>query len=141
VASRWARDWSARDERMLMSIGQQVAQAIINSQQFAQAQSKAQDWESNYHTLQQANNELARRAEALERQIQELQRIEQQIWTALAASQAARRRFERGLTVADTLDGGQQPSGPLWRKTASSSIDKQLAATLRKVLASMKKEK
>jgi transcriptional regulator with GAF, ATPase, and Fis domain len=141
VACRWARDWSARDERMLMSIGQQVAHAIINSQQFAQAQSKAQDWESNYHNLQQANNELARRAEALERQIQELQRIEQQIWTALAASQAARRRFERGLTVTDTLDGGQQSSSLPWRKTASSSIDKQLAATLRKVLASMKKEK
>lgn len=140
VANHRPYEWSSRDERMLMSIGQQVAQATINSQQFAQAQSKAQSWESNYNALQQANRQLARRAEALENQIQELQRIEQQIWTALAASQAARRRVHQGLTITDTLGSPRQPN-QLRRKGMTTQVDKKLAATLRKVLESMKKEK
>lgn len=140
VANHSPYEWSSRDERMLMSIGQQVAQATINSQQFAQAQSTAQSWESNYNALQQANRQLARRAEALENQIQELQRIEQQIWTALAASQASRRRVHQGLTITDTLANSRQPN-QVQRKGMTTQVDKKLAATLRKVLESMKKEK
>lgn len=82
--------WLARDERMLASIGRQLAQAVANSQQFAEVQTKAQTWEANYSSLQQANAQLAHRAELLERQVQDLRQIEKKIWVMLAASNEAR---------------------------------------------------
>jgi hypothetical protein len=100
---------------MLGSISGQVAQAIANSQRFTEVQEKAENWESSYSTLQKANAELTRRAEALERQIQDLHQAEQQIWTALAASQKAARH-----------------SGP--------EGDEQLANTLKRILAAMSKQ-
>jgi len=107
--------WSSRDRRMLSSISSQVAQAIANSQKFTEVQEKAESWESSYSTLQRANAELTKRAEALERQIQDLHQAEQQIWTALAASQQAARH-----------------SGP--------ESDEQLANTLKRILAAMTKQ-
>jgi GAF domain-containing protein len=112
--------WSSRDRRMLVSIGQQVGRAIANSKMFAEVQEKAQSWEASYSALQKANAELTKRAETLERQIQELHQAEQQIWVALAASQRARR---------------QTPAG------TSPEEDEQLAATLRRILAAMSKQK
>jgi GAF domain-containing protein len=106
--------WSSRDRRMLSSISGQVAQAIANSQRFTEVQEKAENWESSYSKLQQANAELTRRAEVLERQIQDLHHAEQQIWTALAASQQAARANPQG--------------------------DEQLANTLRRILDAMNKQ-
>ncbi|MBI1880682.1 MAG: GAF domain-containing protein [Chloroflexi bacterium] len=54
VANHHERIWSTRDQRMLLSIGRQVAQAISNSQRFIEAKEKAQTWEANHSTLQQA---------------------------------------------------------------------------------------
>jgi GAF domain-containing protein len=68
VANRHDWVWSSRDKRMLVSIGRQVAYAVANSQMFNEAQAKAQSWEANYSHLQQANAELTKRAETLERQ-------------------------------------------------------------------------
>jgi GAF domain-containing protein len=118
VANRHDWVWSSRDKRMLMSIGRQVAQAIENSQKFTEVQEKAQNWETGYSALQQTNAELTKRAEALERQIQDLHQAEQQIWMALAASQRAAHQ---------TSDGSQG--------------DEELAATLKRILAAMSKQR
>jgi signal transduction protein with GAF and PtsI domain len=91
VANRRNREWSERDRRMLVSIGQRVEQAIVNSQKFTAATEKASTLEHEYRTLQQDNIELTRKAAALEQQLQSLHQSEQQIWRALAASQHARR--------------------------------------------------
>lgn len=109
--------WSSRDKRMLVSIGRQVALAVDNAQQFTEAQEKAQTWETSYSALQEANAELTKRAEVLERQIQDLHHAEQQIWIALAASQRAARH----------------PSDP--------SEDEQLVATLKRILAAMNRQR
>lgn len=101
AAKNHQQAWSARDERMLASIGRQVAQAIANSQQFAEVQTKAQTWEANYSSLQQANAQLARRAELLERQVQDLRQIEKQIWVMLAASNEARRTLGKTSNIYD----------------------------------------
>jgi GAF domain-containing protein len=119
VANRHDWVWSSRDKRMLMSIGRQVAQAIENSQKFTEVQEKAQNWETGYSTLQQTNAELTKRAEALERQIQDLHQAEQQIWMALAASQKAAHHTSEG----------------------SSQGDEQLAATLKRILAAMNEQR
>lgn len=89
VGSHYQREWSSRDQRMLLSIGQKVAQAIANSQMFSEAERKAQAWEASYSAMQQTNAQLTARANALAREVQDLRRIEQQIWIALAASQKA----------------------------------------------------
>lgn len=107
--------WSSRDRRMLSSISDQVAQAIANSKKFTEVQQKAENWETSYSTLQKANAELTRRAEALERQIQDLHHAEQQIWTALAASQQAARH-------------------------SNAEGDEQLENTLKRILAAMNKQ-
>jgi predicted nucleic acid-binding Zn-ribbon protein len=80
---------------------------------FNEAQAKAQSWEANYSHLQQANAELTKRAETLERQIQDLHQAEQQIWVALAASQ----------------------------KAAHGSTDEELTFTLKRILAAMGKQR
>ena len=56
---------------------------------FSEAERKVQVWETNYSAVQQENAQLAARATALTREVQDLRRIEQQIWIALAASQKA----------------------------------------------------
>ena len=89
VASHFQREWSSRDQRMLLSIGQKVGQAIANSQMFSEAEQKAQALEASYSDMQRMNAQLTTRANALAREVQELRRIEQQIWIALAASQRA----------------------------------------------------
>ncbi len=119
VGSLQDRAWSPRDERMLVSISEQVAQAISNSQSFARVQQQAQKLEDSYLTLQQANQQLARRAENLEREVQELRQAEQQIWIALAASQEARLR--------PSLNSG-------------GSQENEIVALLRRVLNSFSKE-
>jgi GAF domain-containing protein len=116
IANRHDWVWSSRDKRMLVSIGRQVAYAVANSQMFTEAQAKAQNWEDNYSNLQRANTELIRRAETLERQIQDLHQAEQQIWVALAASQRAARHA--------TGDEGEE-----------------LAITLKRILAAMGKQR
>jgi signal transduction protein with GAF and PtsI domain len=117
VANHHERTWSTRDQRMLISISRQVAQAIGNSQRFIEVKEKAQTWEANHSALQQANRQLAQRTKILEQQIQELGRVEQQIWIALAASNEARRK-----------------SG---RRTIDTSADEQLVATLKRVLTTI----
>ena len=107
---------------MLVSIGQQVGQAIANSQLFSEVKEKAQNWEASYTALREANAQLTRRAETLERQIQELHHAEQQIWVALAASQRARR------------------SSPV-KQTSNAEGDEQLVATLKRILAAMNKQR
>lgn len=104
------REWSSRDERMLVSVGQKIAQAISNSQMFSEATEKAETLENNYRALQQTNAQL-------EQQVQKLRKAEQQIWTALAASQQARRR------------SGRNASDPY--------ADEQLITTLQRVLNTM----
>jgi transcriptional regulator with GAF, ATPase, and Fis domain len=99
VGSHFQREWSSRDQRMLLSIGQKVAQAITNSQMFSEAERKAQEWEANYSHMQQTNAQLTARANALAREVQELRRIEQQIWIALAASQKASKSQGEGLEL------------------------------------------
>jgi GAF domain-containing protein len=89
VASHYQREWSSRDQRMLLSIGQKVGQAIANSQMFSQAEQKAQALEASYSDMQRMNAQLTARANALASEVQELRRIEQQIWIALAASHKA----------------------------------------------------
>jgi GAF domain-containing protein len=113
VASRRSRTWSLRDKRMLVSISQQVTQAIANSRMFAAVKEKSQTWEASYSALQQANSELVQRAGALERQLLELRRAEQQLWKALAASQESR------------------------RASSDASANEQLAITLKKILATI----
>jgi GAF domain-containing protein len=104
--------WSSRDRRMLTSISEQVAQAIANSQRFTEAQEKAQDWEKSYQALQKTNSQLTRHTQALEQEIQERHKVEQLIWTALAASQKARHE-------------------------SPNQADEQLAETLKKILTMM----
>ncbi len=91
VANRRNREWSERDRRMLVSIGQRVEQAIVNSQKFTAATEKASTLEHQYQALQQSNTDLVHKAAALEQQLQTLRQAEQQLWVALAASQHARR--------------------------------------------------
>lgn len=119
IGSQQDRTWSQRDERMLVSISEQVAQAISNSQSFARVQQQAQKLEDGYLTLQQANQQLSRRAETLEREVQELRQAEQQIWIALAASQEARLRPSRN---------------------SGSNQENELVTLLRRVLNSFSKE-
>lgn len=90
VGDRSARQWSSRDERMLISIGRQVALAVANAQTFNETQKKAATWEAKFSTIQESNAQLSQRAEILEQQLHSLRRVEQQIWIALAASQQAR---------------------------------------------------
>jgi GAF domain-containing protein len=115
IANRRDWVWSSRDKRMLVSISRQVAQAIENSQKYTEAQEQAQNLEENYSALQNANAELAKRAEVLERQIQDLHQAEQQIWMALAASQQAAR-------------------------TADPQDNEQLTATLKRILNAMSRQ-
>jgi GAF domain-containing protein len=122
VANRHDWIWSSRDRRMLVSIGQQVGRAIANSQMFSEVKEKAQNWEASYTALQKANAQLTKRAETLERQIQELHHAEQQIWVALAASQRARR------------------NSPV-KKASGPEGDEQLVATLKRILAAMNKQR
>ena len=89
VASQHDREWSSRDQRMLVSIGQKVGQAVANSQKFSEAEGKVQAWETNYSAMQRENAQLTAQSTALTREVQDLRRIEQQIWIALAASQKA----------------------------------------------------
>jgi cob(I)alamin adenosyltransferase len=84
---------------MLVSISQKVGQAVFNSQMFSAVKAKAQAWEANYGALQQANAQLTVRANTLEKQVQELRRVEQQIWIALAASSKARCRAQDKMSV------------------------------------------
>jgi signal transduction protein with GAF and PtsI domain len=93
IGTRRTEAWTPRDERMLLSIGRQVAQAIANSQLFSDATEKAQSWETNYAHLQKTNEDLSNRNEALEQHIRELHQAQRQIWTALAASNEARRQL------------------------------------------------
>lgn len=120
IGQRSPRAWSERDERMLVSIGRQVAQAVVNSQMFAEAQQKAATWEARYSAIQQNNLQLVQRAETLEKQVQTLRQAEQQIWTALAASSQARRPRGRD-------------------KTSVSRVDDQLVTALRKALDNLVK--
>lgn len=91
VGDRSTRQWSPRDQRLLLLISRQVAQAVGNSQSFSEAQKKAATWEAKYSAIQESHLQLTQRTEILEQQIQSLRRVEQQIWLALAASQKARR--------------------------------------------------
>jgi len=91
--NRRTEAWSPRDEGMLLSIGRQVAQAVANSQLFSDTAEKAQSWETNYAQLQKTNGDLSNRNEALEQHIRELHQAQRQIWTALAASNEARRQL------------------------------------------------
>jgi transcriptional regulator with GAF, ATPase, and Fis domain len=118
VGDRSSRQWSTRDERMLMLITRQVAQAVANAQIFTEAQKKAAIWEAKYNTIQESNAQLAQRAEILEQQVDTLRRVEQQIWIALAASQQARRNRWPGHT---------------------SETDEQLVAVLKKALETLSK--
>ena len=111
VGNRHDRDWTGRDKRMLISIGQQLSQAITNSQTFDEAKQKAQTFEADYTSLQQANTQLMKRATTLEKQIQGLRQVEQQIWSILAASRKASNKSD--------------PDG------------EQLMTTLKKVLAAL----
>ncbi len=117
VANRRDWVWSSRDRRMLASISSQVAQAIANSQKFTEVQNKAQNWETSYSALKAANAELTKRAEALEKQIQDLHHAEQQIWTALAASKRAARQTQ-----------------------GAEDDEQQLANTLKRILEAMSKQ-
>ncbi len=119
VGDRSSRQWSTRDERMLILISRQVAQAVANAQIFTQAQKKAAIWEAKYSTIQESNAQLAQQAELLEQQVQTLRRVEQQIWIALAASQQARRNRGPGHTL---------------------ETDEQLVAVLKKALETLSKE-
>jgi signal transduction protein with GAF and PtsI domain len=91
VGDRTTRQFSARDERMLMSISRQVAQAVGAAQTFTETQKRAATWEAKYSAIQEGNAQLAQRAELLEHQVHALRQVEQQIWIALAASQHAKR--------------------------------------------------
>ena len=118
VASHHNRDWSSRDQRMLLSISQKVGQAIANSKKFSEVEEQAQAWETNNVALQQANAQLTARANSLEKQVEELRRVEQQIWIALAASSKARYRTQD--------ENGQY---------------EDLVTTLKKALATMNKKR
>jgi signal transduction protein with GAF and PtsI domain len=109
VANHHDWTWSSRDRRMLTSISEQVAQAIANSQRFTEAQEKAQNWENSYQALQKTNAQLTKRTKVLEQEVEQLHKVEQLIWTALAASQKARRE-------------------------SPGQADEQLAETLKKIL-------
>jgi GAF domain-containing protein len=121
VGERSPREWSTRDQRLLMLISRQVAQAVANSQIFTEAQKKAATWEAKYSTIQESNAQLAQRSEILEQQIQSLRRVEQQIWLALAASQQARRNRGQG-------------------HTSALERDDQLVAILKKALETLSKD-
>jgi len=121
VGERSSRQWSTRDQRLLMLISRQVAQAVANSQIFTEAQKKAATWEAKYSTIQESNAQLTQRTEILEQQIQTLRRVEQQIWLALAASQQARRNRGQG-------------------HTSALERDDQLVAILKKALETLSKD-
>jgi len=93
IGTERAETWSPRDERMLISISRQVAQAIANSQLFSDAAQKAQSWEAGYSALQEANKDLQNRNLVLEQHVRELHQAQRQIWIALAASSEARRQL------------------------------------------------
>ncbi|HXW00219.1 MAG TPA: GAF domain-containing protein, partial [Anaerolineae bacterium] len=118
VGDRSLRQWSMQDQRLLMLICRQVAQAVANAQIFTEAQKKAAIWEAKYNTIQESNAQLAQQAEILEQQVQALRRVEQQIWLALAASQHARRN---------------------WGHDHPSERDDQLVAILKKALETLSK--
>ncbi len=101
VGSKTERAWSPRDERMFISIGRQVAQAIANSQMFSKSQQQANNLEANFTSLQMANRQLAERATELERQVQALRQAKEQIWLALAASSKSRYRPDSTETDTD----------------------------------------
>lgn len=107
--------WSMRDRRMLGAISRQIIWAVANSQMFARIKKEAMTWENSYLALQQANTMLNKRAEALENELENLRQAEQQIWTALAASQEARRAVQQ----------------------ANDGEEDALAKTLRRILAAM----
>ncbi len=119
VGDRSARQWSSRDERMLISIGRQVALAVANAQTFNETQKKAATWEAKFSTIQESNAQLAQRAEILEQQLHSLRRVEQQIWIALAASQQARHH-----------------RGPV----SGHETDDQLVTVLKKALETLSKQ-
>jgi transcriptional regulator with GAF, ATPase, and Fis domain len=118
VGDRSFRQWSIQDQRLLMLISRQVAQAVANAQIFTEAQKKAAIWEAKYNTIQESNAQLAQRTEILEQQVEALRRVEQQIWLALAASQHARHN---------------------WGHDHPSERDDQLVAILKKALETLSK--
>lgn len=92
VGDRVNRNWTTRDERMLLSICRELSQAVVNSRKFDEANEKVENWESDYGALQQANRQLTLKAASLELQIERLRQAERQMWLVLAASSEARRK-------------------------------------------------
>jgi len=83
VATRQTRIWSMRDERMLISIGQRVAQAILNAQMFTNLQSKANNLENRNMKLQHNAFQLYEDFKVLKQQIGEILKHQQRIWLTI----------------------------------------------------------
>jgi GAF domain-containing protein len=120
VGNRIPRQWSARDERMLLSISRQMAQAVAAAQTFADIQQKAVTWEARYSAIQESNAQLLHQTNQLEHQVSSLRQVQQQIWIALAASQQARRNR-------------------MHKSETDHEADDQLAAMLKKALDTLSK--
>lgn len=103
VARHEIGDWSTRDERMLVSISQKMAQAIANAQHVNQVETQASTWQNNYQNLKQVNDELIKRTQQLEEQVNALRQADQQIWVMLAASKEAGYRADSQDQLVHTL--------------------------------------
>jgi GAF domain-containing protein len=84
VGNYHEHDWSSRDERMLVSISQQVSQAVGNARSYSQVNSKAHELELKNAKLQKVNRELLNEFEALKHQIQDMLRYQERTWIMLA---------------------------------------------------------
>jgi GAF domain-containing protein len=90
VGARQDRSWSSRDERMLISISQQVAQAAMNAQKFTEAEGKTHALEARNKMLQNLNYQQAEEVERLKAQTREILRLQERFWTDHAALKKAR---------------------------------------------------
>jgi GAF domain-containing protein len=122
VGDRTTRNWTTRDERMLLSICRELSQAVVNARKFDEAKVKVESWESDYGALQQANRQLALKAASLELHIERLRQAERQMWMVLAASSEARRK---PIVKGDGLEPGTD--------------DRQVIVTLKRALRKLSK--
>ncbi len=97
--------WTDRDERMALSIGQRVSQAILNARMFSDLQDKAYDLEQKNSVLQNNANQISNDFVVLKQQIAEILKFQEKIWLTLPNTEDPRDILK---TRGEMLQSGEQ---------------------------------
>jgi GAF domain-containing protein len=97
-------NWSSRDEYMLHSIAQRVAQAVLNARMFTELQHKAIDLETQNSQLQKNAYQLSTDFGVLKQQISEILKFQEQVWLTLPAADDPRELLKQRATMRQSGD-------------------------------------